>query len=114
MPELYTNVTLIWGNPEENGFDYKHPFGKAVIDRVSRESFVSRVQGEDAVAVVRLDDFLNFSLNRTAFKDEFILKDESPLDVELRDNATFILFHSGEKSLRKRVSTFTHRLLFLW
>jgi hypothetical protein len=118
MPELYTNITLIWGNPEEknlaDGFDYKDPFGKAVIDSVSRESFVSRVEGEDCVAVLPLDDFLNFSLNPTAFEDEFFLKEKTPREVELRDNATFILIHSGEKGLRKRVITFTHRLLFLW
>ena len=110
MPELYTNVTLIWVNPEENfadGFDYRDPFRVTVIDSVSRESFISRVEGEDCVAVLPLDDFLNFSLNPTAF----ILKEKTPREVELRDNATFILIHSGGKGLRTRVSTFTHRVL---
>ena len=115
IPERYTNVTLIWGNPEENfpdGFDYKDPFGSRVIDSVSRESFISRVEGEGCVAVLPLDDFLNFSLNPTAF----ILKEKTPREVELCDNATFILIRSGEKGLKKRVSTFTLHIAFcyLW
>ncbi|KAG7674187.1 hypothetical protein KSW81_006016 [Nannochloris sp. 'desiccata'] len=69
------------------------------VELLSRQGFVSRVKDEGAVAVVRLEDFLKYSLSPTAF----ILKDESPLDVELCDNATFILIHSGEKGLRKRV-----------
>ncbi len=109
-PECYTNVKLIWGNPEENfpdDFDYNDPFGAAVIDSVSRESFISRVEGEGCVAVLPLDDFLNFSLNPTAFT----LKEKTPREVELRDNATFILLHSGEKGLRKMVRSFARRVL---
>jgi len=105
IPEFYEGITLLRGNPEEEfprDFDPANPFGTALLKKVSRQGFVSRVKDEDAVAVVRLEDFLKYSLNPTAF----ILKDESPLDVELCDNATFILIHSGEKGLRKRVSTF--------
>ncbi|KAH7621183.1 hypothetical protein NADE_009231 [Nannochloris sp. 'desiccata'] len=102
IPEFYEGITLLRGNPEEEfprDFDPAHPFGKALLKKVSRQGFVSRVKDEGAVAVVRLEDFLKYSLSPTAF----ILKDESPLDVELCDNATFILIHSGEKGLRKRV-----------
>ncbi|KAG7674708.1 hypothetical protein NADE_007998 [Nannochloris sp. 'desiccata'] len=97
IPDLYERITLLRGNPED--FDPAHPFGTALLKKVSRQGFVSRVKDEGAVAVVRLEDFLKYSLSPTAF----ILKDESPLDVELCDNATFILIHSGEKGLRKRV-----------
>ncbi len=105
-PKVY-NVNLIWGKPDQNfaDFDYNDPF-RATVIAGTREGFISMVEAEGCATVLPLEDFLNFK-NRTAF----ILRERSPREVELRDNATFILIPAGEGTLFKMVRSLARRVL---
>ncbi len=83
---FYERITLLFANPNREfpqDFDPTRPFKTELLRRVSRASFVDSVNGRNSPSlVVLLED-------PTKFKLEL----ESPLEVELRNNATYIVVH---------------------
>jgi hypothetical protein len=106
MPELYKGITLLWPNPQKEfpqGFDPAQPFAQAILKPISRQDFVARLRDEHAAAVVRLEDFIPNALS----------PEDSPGNVQLRDNATYILVPPKYRSLVQGVS-FALRIAFCY
>ena len=88
---FYEGITLLFANPNKEfpqNFDPSRPFKTELLRRVSRGSFVDSVNGRNGPSrVVLLDD--KILEDPTTFKLEL----ESPLEVELRNNATYVVVH---------------------
>ena len=88
---FYEGITLLYANPNKEfpqNFDPWRPFKTKSLARVSRASFVGIVNGRNGPSeVVLLDD--KILEDPTKFKLEL----ESPLEVELRNNATYVVVH---------------------
>jgi hypothetical protein len=84
-------ITLLYANPKKEfpqNFDPSRPFKTKSLVKVSRAGFVSIVNGRNGpLEVVLLDD--KILKDPTTFKLELV----SPLDVELRNNATYVVVH---------------------
>ena len=88
---FFEGITLLSANPNKEfpqNFDPSRPFKTELLRRVSRASFVDSVNGRNGPSrVVLLDD--KILEDPTKFKLEL----ESPLEVELRNNATYVVVH---------------------
>ena len=89
MPKFYYDITLLFADSEK---DFPVDFEAKKFKKVSREGFLRVVERDTVVA---LEDF-----------DPEALREQSPLDVELRDGATYIVIPTGRKSFAKRVSSY--------
>ena len=81
---FYEGITLLFANPKKEfpqDFDPERPFEAVPLGKVSREGFVDFARSRNALGVVPLE------------KNHLGFKPQSPLDVELRDNATYIVVH---------------------
>ncbi|KAH7623391.1 hypothetical protein NADE_002580 [Nannochloris sp. 'desiccata'] len=88
---FYEGITLLYANPNKEfpqNFDPSRPFKTKSLARVSRASFVGIVNGRNGPSdVILLDD--KILEDPTTFKLEL----ESPLEVELRNNAIYVVVH---------------------
>ena len=77
---FYEGITLLFANPKKEfpqDFDPERPFKAVPLKKISRASFVDLVKGRKVVLLEKFDDY----------------EPVVPLDVELRDNATYIVVH---------------------
>lgn len=97
-PRLYEGIKLLLADPEKQfpeGFDPKKPFKVKALGKVSRESFVKCVERETGAYVVAVENF-----------DPTGVVNQAPEEVDLCDEATFIVVPREDQTTEKRVSAF--------
>ena len=107
-PRLYEGITLLSADPEKQfpeEFDPKLPLEVLNLKKVSRQGFIRALERENGRGLVDLDDF-----------DIEKLQVGQPEDVELRNDATYIVVPRRGKSNEKRVSPFASHAAYcyLW
>ena len=97
-PPFYKGIKLLLADPDERfpqDFKPEDPFEVKVLERASHEGFIRLVERKNGETVVPLEGFEPHSL-----------KELAPEDVELRNDATYIVVPRRGKTYEKRVSSF--------
>jgi hypothetical protein len=101
-PQRYEGINLLLADPEKQfpeEFDPERPWKtQRLRGKVSQQGFIRSVERLNGAFVVALDDFVS---------TQGPLEDIEPLeDVELCNDATYIIVPRDSKSSEKRVSSF--------